>query len=461
MFDAKVYVERRKKLKNQLKSGLALFVGNIDSPMNYPANIYHFRQDSNFLYFFGLDNPGFVGLIDVDEDTDAMYGVDFDIADVIWMGPQPSLKTLAGGAGVTETGTPALLQEKLNTAIAQGRKIHYVSPYRAENVLEIEKLLGITHAAVKQHASADLVKAVVKLRSYKSQEEIKEIEKALDISHEMYASIMDMAKTGTYEREIVGRMEGILASYDSHTSFPTILSVRGETLHNHYHGNKLADNNMLLVDSGAESPEHYASDITRTFPVNGKFTAEQKDVYSIVLKSQMAAIEAIKPGVPYRDIHLQTAKIIASGLKDMGLMKGDVGAAVKEGAHALFFPHGLGHMIGLDVHDMEDLGENNVGYDEDFTRATQFGLAYLRLGRKLETGFVVTVEPGTYFIPELIDIWKKENKHADFINYDKVEKFKKFGGIRLEDDVEVTKDGYKVLGKPIPKTVEEIEDIMK
>jgi Xaa-Pro aminopeptidase len=460
MFDSKVYVERRQLLKKQVKSGILLFPGNNESAMNYKANTYHFRQDSNFLYFFGIDKPGFFGLIDIDEDKDYIFGYDFTIDDIIWMGPQPTVKALAQEVGVTETGSDSQLADKIAEAIAAGRKIHFTPPYRAENMLQLEKLLGIATANLNQYASVQLIKAIVALREIKSDDEIKQMEMSLEISSEMYTMVMQMAFPGTYEREITGKIEGIVGSYGSNVSFPIILSINGETLHNHYHGNKLEQGKLLVTDSGAESPLHYASDITRTFPVGGSFSPQQRDVYQAVLDSQIAAINGMKPGVAYKDLHLQTAKIIADGLKDIGLMKGDMDAAVKAGAHALFFPHGLGHQIGLDVHDMEDLGENYVGYDDSVQRSDQFGLAYLRFAKKLAPGHVITVEPGCYFIPALIDLWKADNKFSEFINYDEVEKFKGFGGIRIEDDVLVTKDGHRVLGKPIPKEIDEIEALM-
>ena len=460
MFNKEVYKNRRNKLRELLSDGIVLILGNSNAPMNYAGNIYKFRQDSNFLYFFGQDKPGFTGLIDVDEDKDYIFGEDFTIGDIIWMGPQPSVKELAATAGVTNTGSPGQLSGMIDHSVAKGQRIHFLPFYRAENAIQTSKLLGISLDGLKKYASKELIKAVVALRSIKSDAEINEIEKALAISYETYTAAMKMIKPGMYEREIVGKMEGIVGSYGSHYSFPTILSINGETLHNHYHGNKIKEKDLLLIDSGAESPEYYASDITRTFPVGGTFTPEQKDIYQVVLDSQYASIEAIKPGKTFKEIHLQVATVIANGLKDMGLMKGNIEDAVKQGAHALFFPHGLGHMIGLDVHDMEDLGENNVGYDETVQRSDQFGLAYLRMARELEPGFVVTVEPGTYFIPALIDQWKAENKLADFIDYDAVEKFKGFGGIRIEDDVAVTENGNKVLGKGIPKDVADIEKIM-
>jgi Xaa-Pro aminopeptidase len=399
--------------------------------------------------------------MDVEEDKDYIYGDDFTIDDIIWMGPQPTVKDLAGGVGVNNTGTPAQLAAKVNDALSKGRKVHYLPPYRAENVLKLEKLLGASTDDVKAGFSLELIKAVVAQREIKSDAEVKEMEKALAVSYDMYAVAMKMAKPGIYEREITGRIEGIAGSAGGLVSFPIILSINGETLHNHYHGNKLEKNKLLVIDSGSESPEHYASDITRTLPVGGVFTPEQKDIYQVVLDANTTAIDAMKPGIYNREIHLNAAGVIAQGLKDIGLMKGDVQAAVREGAHALFFPHGLGHQIGLDVHDMEDLGENYVGYDDTIERSKQFGLAYLRMAKELKPGMVLTVEPGCYFIPALIDQWRGENKLADFINYDKVEGFKSFGGIRIEDDVLVTDNGHRVLGKPIPKTTADIQEAMQ
>jgi len=460
MFNKKVYVERRKQLKTEMKSGLILLIGNVDSPMNYPGNPYPFRQDSNFLYFFGLDKPGFTGLMDIDEDVDILYGEDFTVDDVIWMGPQPRVKELAKKIGITKTGNQEALLAKIREGISMGRTIHFLPPHRAINALTLEMLTGINNQFLKKYAANDLINAVVKLRAIKSDEEIAEIEKALAISKDMYLTVMEMAKPGVLELEITGKILGIASSQGKGASFPIILTIRGETLHNHYHGHILKEHDLLLVDSGAESLEYYASDITRTFPVGGKFTSKQKEIYEIVLQAQLKAIKAIKPKEKFREIHMKTAKIITRGLMDLGLMKGNIDEAVKQGAHALFFPHGLGHMMGLDVHDMEDLGENFVGYDKKTNRSDQFGLAYLRLARELQPGFVVTVEPGIYFIPALIDQWKSEQKHKSFINYSKVETYRDFGGIRIEDDVLVTAENNRVLGKPIPKSVAEIEKIM-
>ncbi len=460
MFKKEVYINRRTKLREELTSGLVLMLGNNETAMNYSANPYHFRQDSTFLYFFGLDHAGLAGIIDVDNNIDYLFGEDVDLDDIIWMGPQPSLKARAEEVGVMNTLPFGKIQEFLLNAIAAGRKIHFTPPYRAENTLLIEKLVGIHHSKVKQHASVELIKAVVKMRSVKDKYEIAEIERAVATAYLMHTTSMKMAKPGIIEQEIVGVIEGIASSHGGPTSFPVILSINGQTLHNHYHGNVLQKGRMMVTDAGAETALHYASDITRTVPVGGKFDQRQKDIYQIVLNANTATIEASKPGVLNRDLHLLAAKIIATGLKDLGLMKGDIDAAVKAGAHALFFPHGLGHMMGLDVHDMEDLGENYIGYTDTILRSDQFGLAFLRLARPLETGFVFTIEPGCYFIPAMIDKWYAEKKFTEFINYEKVESFKDFGGIRIEDDVLITETGHRVLGKPIPKTISEIEETM-
>ncbi|MGD9489099.1 MAG: aminopeptidase P family protein [Calditrichaceae bacterium] len=457
MFEAKIYSNRRNQLKKQVKSGVLLFLGNDESPMNYPDNAYTFRQDSSFLYYWGLESPGLAAVIDLDENREILFGYDFTVDDTVWMGPQPSLTDRAALAGVKEAKPSTKLDEYIRGAIKSGRRVHFLPPYRAENRLRLSKLTGIRPDTLNHYVSEELIRAVVGQRSVKADEETEQIEKAHDIAYQMQTTAMKMTRPGLYERDIVGAMTGIANAMGSGISFPVIFSIHGETLHNHHHENKMSDGNLVVNDSGAESILHYASDITRTFPVNGKFSERQKEIYSIVLNAQMSAIDAIRPGVLYRDVHLMAAKVIAGGLKDLGLMKGDTDEAVKNGAHALFFPHGLGHMMGLDVHDMEDLGENYVGYDESVTRSKQFGLAYLRLAKKLIAGNVLTVEPGIYFIPELIRQWKAEKKLVKFLNYDKIESYIGFGGIRIEDDVLVTESGRRVFGKPIPKTIDEVE----
>ncbi|MFA5782797.1 MAG: aminopeptidase P family protein [Bacteroidales bacterium] len=461
MFSEKTYTERKNKLRKQLGNGLILIMGNNESPMNYLGNTYHFRQDSNFLYFFGLDFPGLAGVIDIDKNKDIIFGNDVDIDDIIWMGPQESMKDKVLKAGVSNTEPFGKLTEYIETAKKQNRKIHYLPPYRSDNKIFLSNLLNMPVDKLKENASVELIKGVVALRSIKEQAEINEIERYMEVGYLMHTTAMKMAKPGVYEREIAGAIEGIALACGGAVSFPVILSVHGETLHNHDHSNKMKEGDILIIDAGTESPLHYATDHTRVVPVSGKFTQKQKEIYEIVLNSQLAAIEAIKPGVTYQSIHLLASKVIADGLKAIGLMKGDTAEAVKQGAHAMFFPHGLGHMMGLDVHDMEDLGEDYVGYDDEVKRSDLFGTAYLRLGRRLQEGFVLTVEPGIYFIPALIDQWKAEKKFMEFINYSKVEEYFGFGGIRIEDDVLVTANGHKVLGMPIPKTIDEIETFMK
>ncbi|MFC1730686.1 aminopeptidase P family protein [candidate division KSB1 bacterium] len=461
MFNAEVYIDRRNRLREKVNNGLILFLGNQEASFNYPANTYHFRQDSNFLYFFGLDQPDLAGIIDIEEGRDYIFGNDVDMDDIIWMGFQPSMKERALNAGITDTFPMKKLGELIKEAMNSGRDIHFLAPYRGETLIQLEDLLGSHHSQIKSMISTELINAVVSLREIKDKHELSEIERMVDVAYEMHTTSMKMAKPGILEQEIAGKIEGIAISHGGAVSFPIILSMDGQTLHNHYHGNVLKEGRMMVTDAGAESVLHYASDITRTVPVGGKFNQRQKEIYQIVLDANMKSIEAIKPGVTFKSVHLVAANVIASGLKDIGIMKGDIAEAVNQGAHTMFFPHGLGHMMGLDVHDMEGLGENNVGYDEETKRSEQFGTAYLRLGKKLKPGFVITDEPGIYFIPALIDLWKKEKKFEAFINYDKVETYKDFGGIRIEDDILVTDSGSKILGKPIPKTISEVEETMR
>ena len=457
MFGAETYIERRKRLQADIKSGLILLLGNDESPMNYPDNAYPFRQDSSFLYFFGLDCPGLAGVIDIDEQTERLFGDDVTVDQIIWTGPQPALKEKCAEVGVDSSAAFDGLQPVLKAALRKGRAIHILPQYRGDTVLKIAGLLEIPPAQVADFVSEPLIKAVVAQRSIKSDEEICQIELALDIAYQMQTTAMKMAKPGVYERQVAGAMEEIALSRGGRLSFPTIFSVHGQTLHNHHHGNLMKAGDIAVNDSGAETALGYASDITRTIPVSGKFSQRQNEIYSIVFDAQKQAIEAVAPGVEFRDVHRLAAKILISGLKDLGLVKGDIDEAVDAGVHTLFFQCGLGHMMGLDVHDMEGLGEDYVGYTDKIKRNPEFGWRSLRLGKTLEAGYVITVEPGIYFIPELIDRWKAEGKCAQFVDYNAVEKYKDFGGIRIEDDILVTQSGRRELGKPIPKTTEEVE----
>jgi len=458
MFSKEVYVKRRNNLRKSVKSGIILLLGNNESPMNYPANGYHFRQDSNFLYFFGLDIPGLAGIIDVDNGVDYLFGNDVDIEDIIWMGPQKKMKEYGADTGINEVEPFLKLNTYVDFAVKQSRTLHYLPPYRAENKIQLGKISGVYPDRVRDYSSIELIKAVIALREIKDEFEIADIEKCSDVVYEMHVSAMQMTRPGIYEREIAGTIEGIALKNGGLVSFPVICSVNGEILHNHYHGNMLREGKLLITDAGAESALHYATDITRTYPVSGKFTQKQMEIYQIVLDANNAATASSKPGVPYQHVHLIVSQVIAEGLKSLGLMKGDMKEAVRAGAHAMFFPHGLGHMMGLDVHDMEDLGENYVGYDDEIKRIDQFGTAYLRLGKKLKPNFVLTNEPGIYFIPALIDQWKNEKKFEQYIDYQKLDQYRDFGGIRLEDDLLITDTGCRLIGKKrIPITVEEIE----
>lgn len=443
-----------------VSGGIALIPGNEESPMNYLDNSFHFRQDSTFLYFFGLDFPGLAGIIDFDSGEDYIFGDDVDIDDIIWMGPQQKIEEKALRSGVTRTAPVCKMPEYLDRVIKQGRRIHFLPPYRGENILKLGKLTGISPEKIYDYCSTELIKAVIGLRSVKESCEIDEIKIACGLGYNMHLSAMQLAQPGIWEQYITGTLEGIAAGGGGRISFPIILTQNGETLHNHDHSGFLEEGRLMLTDAGAESPMHYASDFTRTVPVGGKFTNKQREIYDIVLAANNRVRELIKPDVTFLSVHFGASEVIASGLKELGLMKGDVDEAVRNGAHALFFPHGIGHMMGLDVHDMEDLGQIYVGFDEEVRPSSQFGTSSLRLGRRLQPGFVVTNEPGIYFIPALIDKWQTEKINAEFINFDKVNEYRDFGGIRLEDNIHVTAAGSEILGERLPIKPEEIEKII-
>lgn len=461
MFNSETYIARRQKLKQKISNGIILLLGNVDSPMNYTDNSFYFRQDSSFLYLFGLDFQKLAGIIDTESGDDTIFGDNVSIEDIIWMGPQIALKEKAEKVGVKKIEPYKNLQIAIEKAILSGRKIHFLPPYRAENKILLNELLGISISKLKAYSSVELIKAIVELRSIKEAQEIEEIRRACTVGYQMHVTAMKMAKAGVWEQTIVGTIEGIANAGGGMISFPVILSQNGETLHNHDHSKTLQNGRLLLVDAGAEVGSHYASDFTRTMPVSGKFTQQQREIYEIVLAANNRGRELTKSGSTYLSVHLAAAEVIASGLKALGLMKGDVKEAVSNGAHALFMPHGLGHMLGLDVHDMEDLGQIYVGYDDEIRPVNQFGTANLRMGRKLQPGFVITNEPGIYFIPALIEKWKAEKINTDFINFDRLENYLDFGGIRLEDDILVTETGSEIIGDRIPVTPDEIEDVMR
>lgn len=455
-FPARIYVERRRRLMSNGLSGLGLFLGNEESPMNYTDNPFGFRQDSTFLYYFGLDRPSLAAVVDFEAGTETVFGDDFTVDDIVWRGPQPTIAGQAAAAGVTRTASLARLAGLLAEARKAGRPIHFLPPYRAENAQKLRRLIGLDPARASGQASVELIRAVVEQRAVKGPEEIAELDQAVDISAKMHVAAMRMVRPGITEAEIAAEVRRVALASGGDISFPIIATIHGETLHNHFHGNRLKKGDLFLLDAGAESSGHYAGDLSSTMPVAEKFTPRQREIYDIALASHEAAARALRPGVNHLDIHLLACRTLVEGLKGIGLMKGDPNDAVLAGAHALFFPCGVGHMMGLDVHDMEDLGEVYVGY-EGRPKFTQFGLKSLRLARPHKPGFVVTIEPGIYFIPQLIDLWKAEKKHDDFIVYDKVEKYRGFGGVRNEEDFLITEKGRRRLGRAKPKTADEVE----
>jgi len=469
MFAKETYIERRERLRARVQSGLVLLLGNDESPMNYAANVYPFRQDSTFLYFIGLDQPGLAAVLDLDEGTECLFGDDPSLDDIVWTGPRPLLQDVSREVGVNRTAPSKELGQVLSKATRQGRTIHTLPQYRAENVRRIADCgpgskSGVTTLRIADsqddiRPSADLIRAVVEQRSIKSAEEMEQIEIALGITARMQMAAMKMAKHGVFEYEVAGAMEGIMASSGVRPAFQPIVSVHGEIMHNPYYDNRLKAGDIVVNDSGAESPLRYASDITRTIPVAGKFSLIQREVYSIVLDAQEKAIAAAAPGVEWRQVHRLAAVALMEGLKELGLVRGDPQEAVSAGAHTLFFPCGVGHMMGLDVHDMEPLGEDYVGYTDTIQRNPAFGWRYLRLAKPVEPGFVITVEPGIYFMPELIDRWRAEGKYNAFIDYARLEAYRHFGGVRIEDDILITPDGCRVLGPHIPKAVAEVETL--
>lgn len=456
MFNKETYCNRRAELKKQVGNGLILLVGNSESPMNYADNTYHYRQDSSFLYFTGINHPDLVSVFDCESGEDILFGDDYTIDDVVWMGKQPTIASKATLCGINNTQPLSKLQEKLDLAKNQGRKIHFLPVYRHDNKIRLFEWLNIHPSNIAKEASLDLIKAIINQRNYKSNEEIVEIEKAVNTSVDMHVAAMRMVKPGMQESEVAAEMTRIAEAAGGHLSFPVIATINGQTLHNHYHGNTIKDGQLFLVDTGAETEMGYAGDLSSTFPVSTKFTAEQKEIYNICLAGHNAAIDMLKPGVPFRDVYYQSARTIMEGMKEMGFVKGNIEDALINGAHAMFFPCGLGHMMGLDVHDMEDLGEVYVGWDGE-PKSTQFGLKSLRLGRKLEPGFVLTIEPGIYFIPDLIDLWKSKKINADYLNFDRIEEYRNFGGLRNEEDFLITPEGYRLIGKAKPKTIEDVE----
>lgn len=462
LFSKSTYVERRNELKKLVGSGLIVLFGNNDSPANYPSNTYKFRQDSSFLYYFGLHRNGLVGVIDVDNDREYLVGDEIDIEDIVWYGSVTSVAEMAEMTGVARTAAMRELPAIVESAKAQGEEVHFLPPYRFDNQIQIMDLLGIHPSQQKAAASLKLIAAVVKMRTTKTEEEIVELERAAEIGYEMHTTAMRLCRPGITEQYIGGMVDGIANAYGCMVSFQTIATQHGEVMHGNPSPAKLEAGRLMLVDAGAETNENYCSDNTRTTPVSGVFTQKQKDIYNIVVECHDHVLEVAKPGVKWWDVHFAVCRIITERLQQLGLMKGDVEESLKAGAHAMFLPHGLGHSMGMDVHDMEGLGQVYVGFDNEVRPSTQFGTNALRFGRRLQKGFVVTDEPGIYFIPALIDDWKKNGTNAQFLNFDKIDEYRDFGGIRIEDDVLITDEGCRFIGsKRIPYHVEDVEEFMR
>lgn len=460
MFSKETYIDRRAELKKLVKDGIIIIFGNNESPVNSPANGYSpFRQDSSFLYYFGQKREGLVGVIDIDENKETLIGNDIDIEDIVWFGSVDTVKELGEQVGVMNSAPMKELKTICSNAMRSRRKIHFLPPYRSDIKIQIFDLIGIHPNQQKESASLELINAIVKMRSVKTAEEIEELERAAIIGYKMHTTAMRLTKPGLTEKFVAGNVDGVANSLGSMVSFPTIFSQHGEIMHGNPSMAELKDGRLVLCDCGGETINHYCSDNTRTFPVNGKYTQRQLDIYNVVVEAHDAVLELAKPGIKYADVHFAICRIIFNRMKELGLAKGDTDAAIAAGAHAMFLPHGLGHMMGMDVHDMEALGQIYVGFDEE-TRPNleQFGTNCLRMGRRLQEGFVVTDEPGIYFIPALIDEWREKKHCSEYLNFDKLDAYKDFGGIRLEDDILITKDGCRFIGKDripyLPKDVE-------
>ena len=464
MLNRETYIQRRQQLCSLINDGIVLLFGNNESPCNYPANAYApFRQDSSFLYYFGLQEIGLIGVIDTETNDEWLLGDDVDVEDIVWYGAVPTMVSLSESVGVRNSAPLKRIYDIVKEAQDKKRKIHFLPPYRHDNQIMIMDLLGIHPSMQREAASLELINAVVKMRSKKSIEEIAELERASAIGYEMHTKAMRMTRPGRTEKFIAGHIDSVAYSLGAKQSFATIYTQHGEIMHGSPSMNVLEDGRLVLCDCGAETINNYCSDHTRTLPINGKFTTRQKEIYDIVAECHDYALDVAKPGVKYFDVHLAVCRLMTERLKELGLMKGDTDEAVMQGAHAMFLPHGLGHMMGLDVHDMEGLGQIHVGFDEETRpRLDQFGTNCLRMGRRLQEGFVVTDEPGIYFIPALIDSWKASGHCKEFLNYEMLETYKDFGGIRIEDDILITSDGCRFLGeKRIPYHTKDVEKYME
>lgn len=455
MLEKSIYISRREKLKKVGKKGIILIMGNFESPMDAPHNTYPFIQESTFRYFFGLNSPGLVGTIDIETGEEKIFGKEYTMNDIIWMGQQKTFKEQA-----KEVGIENFLEIDLLKKYIKNKKVLYTNQFRGENILFLSDLLDIKSSKINLKYSNKLVKLIIKLREIKSEEEIKQIEDSVNITRAMHLEAMKNVKPGMKEFELAAIVESVAKKYNSIPSFSTICTKNGAILHNHFYENELKDGDIVLLDTGARNSEGYCGDMTTVFPVSGKFSQKQKEIYELLIQMFEKAEEVTRDGITNKEVHLEVCKVLAKGLIDLNILKGDIDEIVRVGAHALFFPHGLGHMLGLDVHDMENFGEDKVGYDKKIKRSKIFGLKSLRMAKKLKVGHVLTIEPGIYFIPELIEKWEKENMHKNFINYEKAKSYIEIGGMRYEGDFLITSEGNRRLGEKMPKNPEEIEKLV-
>ncbi len=464
MFSATTYTERRAELARRVGRGLILVPGNHNSPYNYPNNTYSFRQDSTFLYYFGLNLPDLAGVVDAESGEAWLFGNDFTVEDIIWTGPQPTLVELGAQVGVAAANCLpyAAFGEAVAKAKSQGRAIHFLPPYRGENKVELAELLATDPGSLHGMKSVDMMFAVAEMREVKSGEELEALERAFHIGYAMHTTAMRMCREGVVEREIAGAIEGVACRMGLGTSFGSIVSQHGETLHNLNCDGVLENGRLLLVDAGGESLENYCSDHTRTYPVSGRFTDRQRDIYNIVLRAHDEVPAMMKTGAMYMDVHRHALTVMAEGLRAQGLVNGMAEDVVASGAMYLFMPHGLGHGMGMDVHDCEAIGERSFDFSEVAERAAASATCVHRATWRLRAGTVLSDEPGIYFIPALIDRSRAEGLYKGIVNYDEVEKYKDFGGIRIEDDIIVTDGGGRMIGgeKRIPVTVEELEAVV-
>ena len=461
MFDRKIYIERRRILSGKISSGIILFLGNSNADINYQGNSYPFRQDSSFVYYFGLMLPDMAAVMDVESGEEIVFGDDVDVNDIVWTGPQPLVKELADSVGVSRNEPLRALAEYLGDAVRKNRRIHFLPPYRYQTKMLLNRLLDVPFDEMEESASEELIRAVIGMRLVKKDEEIAELEKAAEIGYRMHYAVMKSARLGMKEQELAGLMDGIAMQYGRMTSFPTILSQNGETLHNETHNQILTDGRIIVIDAGAEALSGYVSDFTRSIPSSGKFNSRQKDIYEIVKSANEYFPVIARPGETFESLHLKVVRLMLEGLKGLGLVKGDLDEAVSCGVQGLFMPHGLSHHIGLDVHDLSSMGRKYMGFDDTYRKFLGTAQPATAMGKTLEAGYVVSNEPGIYFIPALIEQWKSEGKNKEFVNFSALEDWYDFGGIRLEDDILITADGCRLIGTHrLPISIEDVENVM-